>query len=147
MVYEHQLCIKPLGYSTVLSTFSMKPFATMLLNVSNHPFSSWPQQQQIDAQRHYGGVVEIPFPHIEPDWDIPHIMQVCTQLCKQIMELHPQAVYIVGEHVTTFILVRMLQEHGITCLNARSERVVIQQADGTESKRFQYKGFRAYPNI
>lgn len=125
----------------------MKPFSFMLLNVSNHPYETWPDKQKHDANLYYGGVIDMPFPHIDPNWTAEELKEFMYAFVETIQLKQPQAVYIVGEHVATYILVRLLQKAGIVCLNARSERIVVKHHDGTESKRFNYHGFRAYPII
>ncbi len=38
----------------------------MLINISNHPSSRWGKEQKEEASKQFGGVVDIPFPNIDP---------------------------------------------------------------------------------
>jgi hypothetical protein len=38
----------------------------MLLNLSNHPSVNWSPEQRAAAERQFGGVADLAFPHIDP---------------------------------------------------------------------------------
>jgi len=117
----------------------------MLINLSNHPFSTWPEAQQHDAIQHYISVVDIEFPHIEPEWKYEKLVDIANNLLTRVLSNKADAIYVVGEHVFTFMLVRLFQKNGLKCINAKSKRLITELENGSVSKSFQFKGFREYP--
>ena len=117
----------------------------MLINLSNHPFSTWTEAQQQDALKHYSSVVDIEFPHIEPDWSFEELIALAKGLLTKVQFYNANTIYVVGEHVFTFMLVRLFQENGLKCINAKSKRISTELEDGSIIKSFRFEGFREYP--
>jgi len=116
----------------------------MLLNLSNHPSSAWPERQIQEAERLYGPVRDMPFPHIDPHAEEMDIHQLAKAYLHQILDLQPKAVHLMGELTFTFGLVRMLQSKGITCLASTTHRATQDMPDGSKISRFEFVKFRNY---
>lgn len=119
----------------------------MLINFSNHPYFTWPESQQFETIERFGSVVDVAFPAIDVHWTEAELIRQALLYRDELICLHPDAVYVVGEHVFTFIMVRLLQQKGIRCVNALSKRRAIENEDGTYLRYFQFEGFREYPVV
>ncbi len=116
----------------------------MLLNLSNHPSSSWPEQQIQLANRQYGDIQDMPFPQIDPEADEIAIQNLAVQYLDRILPIHPKAVHLMGELNFTFELVRLLQSHGITAVASTTHRSTQELPDGTKISKFEFVRFRSY---
>jgi hypothetical protein len=116
----------------------------MLLNLSNHPSSSWPKNQVTLANKNYGAIQDMPFPQIDPLADEDSIQELAIQYLNQILLLKPKAVHLMGELTFSFTLVELLKSHGITCLASTTSRNTQEMADGTKISKFQFVRFRSY---
>ncbi len=122
----------------------------MLINLSNHPISTW-DGNQIQAARQYGSLVDRPFPAIDPMASEEEIEQLANQHFRQIMEdfsssdEEKSAVHLMGELTFCFALVARLQRAGITCLASTTQRQTIDHPDGSKTTRFGFVRFREYP--
>lgn len=126
----------------------------MLVNISNHSFSSWPETQKQAAIVEYHNVVDLVFPPVDPVKDIPEIvlmareyLKKCTDIFKN--EVSPgfdKAVHIMGEMTFCFALVTMLQKQGIRCVASTTKRIV-QQNGNAKTAEFNFVRFRDYPQV
>lgn len=114
----------------------------MLLNLSNHPFSSW-SAEQIEAAHSYGRIVDMPFPNIDPKASADLVLILAERFLVEIRKIDPNAIHVMGEMTFTFALVRLLQKVGYLCLAATSERMV-SEYDGKKIITFQFVQFRPY---
>ena len=118
----------------------------MLINFSNHPTSEW-QQTQIDAaNRLYGGVIDIPFPDVDPIAPLPAVESLADSCMRNLMPLiqDNDVVHIMGEMTLTYILVNRLKQSGIKCVASCSERACYPLGDNEIAKTFIFKQFRSY---
>lgn len=116
----------------------------MLLNLSNHPSTSWPKNQVTLANQNYGAIQDIPFPQIDPLANEDDINELANNYLNQILSLKPKAVHLMGELTFTFKLVELLKSHGITCLASTTTRNTQEMADGCKISKFQFVRFRSY---
>lgn len=116
----------------------------MLLNLSNHPSSAWPERQIREAEKQYGPVQDMPFPQIDPHAGEEDVLQLAAQYRDQILKLQPKGVHLMGELTFTFGLVRMLQSHGITCFASTTHRATQDLPDGSKISKFEFVKFRNY---
>jgi hypothetical protein len=116
----------------------------MLLNISNHPSSSWPQLQMDMAIREYGRVADMPFPHIDPEAGETEIEELADQYLSRILEIKPEAVHLMGELNFTFALSKRILSHGVTCLASTTHRRTEDLPDGTKVSKFEFVRFRKY---
>lgn len=115
----------------------------MLLNLTNHRFSSW-QQNQVDAAIvKYQSVEDLAFPQIPPDMTGAALDQLVEKLMADIRKLDPAAVHIMGEMTFTYRMVKALQAIGIPCIASTTERKVT-EANGVKTSIFEFVQFREY---
>lgn len=117
---------------------------TGLLNLSNHPSSSWGQDQLQAAMAQYGTVEDLPFPAIPPDADAGQVQQLAQEYFEQVMARRPAAVHLMGEMTFTYMLLNLLREAGIPCVASATERIVLEETDGRKVSTFKFAQFRPY---
>jgi hypothetical protein len=115
----------------------------MLINFSNHPFSTWGDTQQSEAIQRWGSVQDLIFPLIDPKWDEIELQLFVKNYLEQIVDLKPSAVHIMGEMNFTFQLVYFLMQHGIPCFASTTERMMRMDGDQKVSQ-FKFVHFRKY---
>jgi hypothetical protein len=115
----------------------------MLLNLSNHPSTAWPQNQLASASR-WGEVQDLPFPQIDPSAQQGDIEELAHKFLRLILEIKPNAVHLMGELTFTFKLVQLLKSHGITVLASTTHRTTEVRPDGTKISKFEFVQFRHY---
>ena len=119
----------------------------VFVNMTNHPSESW-SKPQLEAAREYGAVIDYPFPVVEADSSPELIWEKAREIAADIKTIQPKAVLVQGEFTLTHALVQLLQEVGILCLAACSERCTIStvnEAGETIRKSvFRFVRFRSY---
>lgn len=116
----------------------------MLLNLSNHPSSSWPENQIQTAIEKYGTIKDLAFPQINPEWNTDQVRQLAEKYETKIRELNPAAVHIMGELTFTFILVNKLTAIGIHCIASTTNRTVTNEENGMKTTVFEFVRFRDF---
>lgn len=119
----------------------------MLINLSNHPFTTWSNKQKNDAIAQYGEVIDYPFPHVSPDNDIDEIKELAKNIFQEIINLHEDkeiTIHIMGEFSLVFQMVSLFQTKGIPCILSTSNRIVEAQKDGSKKVFFDFLKFRSY---
>ncbi|MCX7983504.1 MAG: CRISPR-associated protein [Bacteroidetes bacterium] len=121
----------------------------MLINLSNHPFTTWSQRQVEAATQLYGAVVDLPFPVVSPESDEPAVQALAHTYydqCKQILSTVPterNAVHVMGELTFTVALVSLLLRANIECVASTTDRIV-EERNGVKFSQFQFVRFRRY---
>lgn len=116
----------------------------MLINLSNHPKSTWSPEQLKAAQQQFGTVVDMPFPNVEANSSIEKIKELAMDKVAKMLALQPKAVHVMGEMTLTYQLVKLLTKVGIPCYASTSERLVSYDEQGNKIVRFAFEQFRAY---
>lgn len=127
----------------------------MLINLTNHPYALWDDNQKKEAGGKYGVVRDLSFPRVNPHSDEKDIARLAKELFNQVQRLlskpsgkhNEDAVHIQGEFTLVFALVSLLLKHGIKCIASTTERKVAVQADGTKISRFSFVRFREYKSL
>ena len=121
----------------------------MLINLSNHTSINWEQSQTEAAVRDYAEILDIAFPHIDPQWDNEKIKELAKEYYDKILlELRniankQNAVHLMGETVFCFILANMLKDAGIICLASTTIRNA-NENNGLKTSVFEFVRFRKY---
>lgn len=115
----------------------------MLLNLSNHPSSTWPANQLATAIDQFGTVEDLPFPVIDPEWTTDEVRQLAELYFEKVYQRRPSAVHLMGEMTFTFALVQKLKTAGALCLASTTERLV-QEEGGKKTVEFRFVQFRPY---
>jgi len=123
----------------------------MLINLSNHPYSKWSEQQYKSAIENYTEIKDIPFPVIDPYNDAEEVLLKAKEymkLCIDELSEYPgqrNAVHIMGEFNFTYILVSALLSKKIECITSTTERNVVDDGD-RKITVFKFVKFREYVN-
>ena len=123
-------------------------------NISNHPSDQWSEEQKAAARAIAPELLDVPFPAVPPEADTAQIKDMADRL---IASLHSadlgvpwenaRAAMVQGEFALTFALVQRLQQCGIACYVATTQRVVETDAEGRKVSTFRFVRFRAYPDL
>ena len=116
----------------------------MLLNLSNHPSSRWPDYQISMAKQEYGEILDMEFPRINPHSDESEILSLADEYLHKIQPLKPKAVHLMGELTFSFCLIHKLKLVGIPCLASTTDRITQELPDGTKMSKFEFVKFRFY---
>ncbi|MEA3494912.1 MAG: CRISPR-associated protein [Bacteroidota bacterium] len=125
----------------------------MLLNLSNHPKSTWGKKQTEIAIALYGTITDINFPAIDPEADEKEIHKLTKEYfedCKKLLSQSTDknnAVHIMGEMTFCFTLIKMLQQYNIKCIASTTRRIVTKNNSLTKTSRFEFVQFRKYPKL
>lgn len=137
-------CFSTLNPTVELSSPTPRP--RLLINLSNHEFSKWSDEQQ-EATKEYGVCEDMNFPAISPDMDSEEIKQLADRYIKEIVEKNKEyqvTVHLMGEMAFTHYAVSQLLRLGIPCICSTTARIVIEEADGTKTAQFRFARFRHY---
>lgn len=121
----------------------------MLINLSNHPLSSWSADQIEKAKNLFNEVFDIPFPQIPPHADETEVELKAQNTAKEILNIiskYPNqnnAVHIMGEMTFSFSLVNILLDKGINCVASTTERNVTEM-DNKKITEFSFVSFRPF---
>ncbi len=119
----------------------------MLINCTNHPYEIWNAPQR-EAAKHYGEVIDLPFPPIDPAAEPDELRTLAKEYADKIEAQQPEAVLVAGEFTFAFMLVDKLLQDKVTVLSSCSKRVTeeVKKADGTNEKKsvFLFERFRKY---
>lgn len=117
------------------------------VNWSNHPSSSWSDEQYAAASA-LGEVVDIPFPNISPDFDIRVIDSLARRGVESISAAYPDrkgtVIHVQGEMTFLYRALLLLEKEGYRAVASTSERQVTFTPDGEKVVRFDFSGFRDY---
>ena len=113
----------------------------MLLNLSNHPSTSWSPAQLAAAG---GNVVDLAFPQVAPDGDEAYIEQLVNEYYNKIEAMsNIKTVHIMGEMNFTYALVSKLKAHNIRCVASTTKRETVEE-NGVKISKFNFVRFREY---
>lgn len=120
----------------------------MLINLTNHPSVQW-SENQIKAAEMYGEIVDLPFPYVDPMWDLEKIKQIAAIFEEKVFQLLQQekngnnAVHLMGELTLCYELIKRLQKMGIRCIASTSQRNTVTNGNSKISE-FNFCRFREY---
>lgn len=121
----------------------------VFINHTNHPSAQW-SEEQLQAARQYGDVVDLPFPQIEAGLSEAEVHDMAEAAAGRIAVLKPSAVMVQGEFTYSYALIRLLQAAGIRVVAACSERQTIaalnERQETVKKSVFKFVQFRVYDN-
>ena len=119
----------------------------IFINHTNHPSARWSAAQRAAAEE-YGGIVDLPFPDIAPEWDEAAVARLADEQAAQILAQAPAAVLCQGEFTYSYRLIQRLIGAGIPVLAACSRRESHETTDTaghtTRTSIFAFARFRRY---
>ena len=116
----------------------------MLLNISNHPSSSWPDTQTKAAKVLYGSILDLPFPQINPTSDEEEIKTIANEYFSSINSIQPKAVHLMGELTFCFCLLILLKNKGYKVIASTTTRNATYSKNGEKISKFEFVRFREY---
>lgn len=118
----------------------------MLLNLTNHPSEKWSQAQMDAAIKQFGGILDMPFPQIDPALSFEEVQVLAQEIFQEIVsqELPDISIHIMGEFTFCYCLIRKLENAGIPCFASTTSRSVEIKPDGSKSSVFNFFNFRPY---
>jgi len=123
----------------------LEPKDAVFLNLSNHPHANWDGAQLEAARQCAPHIEDMPFPAVDPTADETHIEQLAEEIVQRIPSQTTHAM-VSGEYTLTVALVRRLQQKGIVCLSATTQRDVV-EIEGKKVSQFRFVRFRSYPSL
>lgn len=118
----------------------------MFINLSNHPLSTW-SDQQLEAARTYGELEEIAFPNIGSHLTGIQVRTLAASFVANILAHYPAGnltVHVMGELTFCHHAVSLLKAAGIRCVASTSERTVEELGEGKKVVQFGFVRFREY---
>jgi CRISPR-associated protein Csx16 len=119
---------------------------TCFVNLSNHPSRDWECAQTASALALAERVEDLAFPNVPPEaceQDLPALAEACVAG----IPAGTTHALVQGEFTLAFEIVRRLQERGVTCLAATTERQVEDAGAGRKTSNFRFVRFRRYPML
>jgi len=117
------------------------------INFTNHPFNKWSDEQK-EATKIYGSVIDMPFPCVDPTATESDIERMGDAIVDKIETMNTKAVLCQGEFSLSYYVIQTLQAKNITVLCACSERKVIESVDtngqAIKTSYFQFVQFKKY---
>lgn len=118
---------------------------SVLLNLSNHPYSTWSENQKTAAAV-YGECIDIKFPDIDAMSDEDDINGIVNEVISEIKSYTSKykiTVHVMGEMTFCFAIVKRLTDVGIKCIASCSKRQA-EINDGVKISVFDFERFRTY---
>jgi hypothetical protein len=122
----------------------------MFLNISNHPSGKWSTEQLKAATHQFGSMIDMPFPNVPAIATTEEVTEMAKNLMAEILRQFPKdgiapntgTAMVQGEFSLCSELWRMLSAIGWDLVVATSERVTVDNGDGTKTTRFDFVQFR-----
>jgi hypothetical protein len=116
-----------------------------LINISNHPSSSWSAEQKAG----WDEIVDVPFPAVPPEWDTHQVVNLAVELAEKVGELAtdlPEGeipnVMVVGDFSLSAVLYQSMA--GVWRFwFPTSERLVEETGDGRKVITFRFVRWRS----
>ena len=120
----------------------------MFINFTNHPHEIWSELQRQTAEQQYGEIMDLPFPPLQPSWEIEDLQKCVEEYTAKIEALKPDAVLVAGEFTLVFMLVDKLLQDGVKVVCSCSKRMTVEKKlpDDSNEKvsQFVFEKFREY---
>lgn len=114
----------------------------IFINFTNHPSCNW-EQEQLQAARVYGRIVNLPFPEVDAEGDEEYIVKLAEEYVAKILQYRPEAVLCQGEFCLAYQVINRLKAQDIMVLAACSQRCV-QECGNRKEVYFNFTRFRRY---
>ena len=119
----------------------------LFINHTNHPSAQW-SEEQLQAARQYGDVVDVPFPQIEAGLSEAEVHDIAEAAAGRIAELNPSAVLVQGEFTYSYAIIGYLLQAKVDVLAACSERCtecfVNEKQETVKRSIYKFVRFRSY---
>lgn len=125
----------------------IKDYPNLLVNISNHPFETWLDDQKAAAKDIYSEIIDYKLPNIDPGIEIDDVIDLAMETYNSIVKAtdrRPFAVHCHGESTFIYNLIKILEENNIPAFASTTDREVVEHADGSRTYKFKFRGFRTY---
>lgn len=118
----------------------------MLLNLTNHPSSTWSQAQKDAAIKQFGGILDMPFPQIDPEASLEEVQALAIETFEKIagMKISELAVLVTGEFNFCYCILTILERERVAAYATTSERIASVSEKGERIPIYLFKQFRPY---
>ncbi len=91
-------------------------------------------------------VIDVPFPNVNPHASSSEVALLADQMLKQIIDQYGNqcVIHVMGELTFCYTFVRKALAQNIRCVSSTTERVAVENADGTKTSQFCFVAFRDY---
>ena len=121
----------------------------VLLNISNHPSSTWNEEQMVAAAS-FGEIVDVPFPVIDETAESADVQAIADEYLVKVRALADgcqATIHIMGEQTFLYSMLYRLQHDGYRCIASTTKRIVDVMPDGSRKVTFCFSRFREYENL
>ena len=121
----------------------------VLLNISNHPSSTW-NEEQMAAAASFGEIVDVPFPVIDETAESSDVQALADEYLVKVRALADgcqATIHIMGEQTFLYSMLYRLQHDGYRCIASTTKRIVDVMPDGSRKVTFCFSRFREYENL
>ncbi len=117
-----------------------------LVNLTNHPYNLWEEEQKHEAKLLYNEVLDYPFPNVEPSFTEEQISFLAENTYNNVINKFGKniTIHLMGEFTLCFSLLKKFQKENISCVASCTERDVVLNNSGEKVVRFKFKKFRRY---
>lgn len=125
----------------------LKKLKVMLINISNHPISTWSEKQMEAAVAQFESVIDFPFPQIDPESSTQQIKMLAKQVFDSITTNYGKekiTIHLMGELSLVYQLVTLFKEANVSCVVSTTKREVEDLPDGSKNSLFRFVKFRSY---
>lgn len=117
----------------------------MFINLSNHPSCKF-TADQMTAAKTFGDIVDVPFPNVAP---YATAMEVDAMAAQKVSEIIYQygtkcTIHVMGELTFCHSFVKYAKARNIRCISSTTERIAIDNPDGSKTSVFKFATFRDY---
>ena len=119
----------------------------MFINISNHPSKNWGEEQiaaAVEAARISGReeIIDIPFPNVPPTVTERDLEKMAREITAEISPA--DVVHVMGEMGLTLKIANDLRRAGVDVVHSTTERVSVENGDGSKTVQFRFIQFRPY---
>lgn len=125
----------------------------LLYNVTNHPHDKWSPEQLKAAHELADEIAYMPFLNVSPSAEERTIRAWAADIAGTIIgakkrnDVDDVVALVQGEMTLTYAIVQSLIAHGIKVVAATSERISVDNGDGSKTVKFKFCKFREYTEI
>ena len=121
----------------------------MLINLSNHPYAQWSEDQKQAAER-FGDCTDLPFPSIDSEGGEAYIVRLAEDYMQKVIQIaktkrnEKVTVHLMGEMTFVYALLEKLRQAEIRCIASTTQRMGIDLGNGRRDIQFHFVRFRYY---
>lgn len=132
----------------------------MLINLTNHPYKHWGNEQKDAAKLMFGEITDMKFPDIPAEADEDYVVKLAVEYGNRIQnmfnefklndresQLKENAIHLMGEMTFCYALIDYLGAEATSFYASTTERNVHYDNSGNKVVDFQFVKFRKYSSF